>query len=196
MYNENMLDNWQDEIASKVQIPYVYCVHDKCFEKDGKTPRKTHTHIILCFSNTTTYSHALQVFKRLEKNGCSAIPNDHIESIVGIRHMYDYLIHDTEDCKKKNKHLYDASERIAGNNFDIGSYEQLSTKEKLDMRKELCNLIIEDDITNFSDFYKAVVSNFDDEYFEILSTYSGLFERLTKGNFQRRQTCKEGVRGA
>ena len=52
------------------------------------------------------------------------------EAVVGIRNVYDYLIHDTEDCRKKGKEQYDPSERITGNNFDIGAYEQLGTAEK------------------------------------------------------------------
>lgn len=184
MYPENMLDNWEDEISGKVQVPFAYCIHDKCMEKDGVTPRKPHVHIILAFSNTTTYNHALKTFKRLEKAGCSAIPNDHIESIVGIRHMYDYLIHDTEDSRKKNKRLYDSAERITGNNFDIGSYEQLSAKDKLDMKLQLCRDIIERGFLNFTDFFGFVMCNYDSEYIDIVTTSSGLFERLTKGNYQ------------
>lgn len=40
--------------------------------------------------------------------------NDH----RGARY-YDYLIHDTDKCRKLGKHQYDPSERITGNGFDI-----------------------------------------------------------------------------
>ena len=59
------------------------------------------------------------------------------EAVVGIRNVYDYLIHDTEDCRKKGKEQYDPSERITGNNFDIGAYEQLGTAEKNEMFLEM-----------------------------------------------------------
>lgn len=98
--------------------------------------------------------------------------------------MYDYLIHDTEDSRKKNKRLYDNAERITGNNFDIGSYEQLSTKDKLDMKLQLCRDIIEQGFLNFTDFFGFVMCNYDSEYIDIVTTNSGLFERLTKGNYQ------------
>ena len=58
--------------------------------------------------------------------------------------MYNYLIHDTEDSRKKHKHQYDKSERITGNNFDIGSYEQLSVDEKNSILVELEKLIFGD----------------------------------------------------
>lgn len=184
MYPENMLEDWQEEIGHLVQVPYTYCIHDKCKDKKGEQ-RKTHVHIILAFNNTTTMKHALNVFKKLEKVGCSAIPNDIIEAVINIRHAYDYLIHDTEDCKKKKKYLYTVQERITGNNFDIGSLEQLSTSEKNQMAKILCDIIIERNYCNFADFYMDIVSNYDTSYFEILKSNSGLFERLTKGNYQK-----------
>lgn len=185
MYPENMIDDWQDEISNLLQVPYAYCIHDKDLEKDNKTPRKIHIHIITAYSNTTTENHALKVFQKLQKDGCCAIPNNHIEDVINIRHAYDYLIHDTEDCKKKHKFLYPVSERIIGNNFDIGNFEQLGTAQKNDMARELCDVIIEKGYCNFSDFYMDIITNFDTSYFEILKTNSGLFERLTKGNYQK-----------
>lgn len=191
MYPENMIDDWQDEVSNLLQVPYAYTVHDKCFEKDGKTPRKKHVHFMIAFPNTTTEKHALDVFKKLEKPGCHAIPNDKILESLNVRHSYDYLIHDTEDCKKKKKHLYDKSERITGNGFDIGNFEQLGIAEKNNMAKELCDCIIDNSVTNFADFYCYVVSNFDSNYFEILKVNSGLFERLIKGNYQKLIATKQ-----
>ncbi len=183
MYPENMRDDWKDEISQLVQVPFAYCVHDKDLEKDGKTLRKEHVHIMLAFSNTTTKNHALTVFKTLEKAGCRAIPNDVIEQVFSVRNKYDYLIHDTEDSKKKHKHLYDKSERITGNGFDIGIYEQISTTDKIKMQKELADLIIENGITNFKDFYLLVRDNFDDTYFEILTGHTSFFKEIIKGNY-------------
>ena len=183
LYPENMVDGWEDEIGDLLQVPYAYCIHDKCMEKDGKTLRKAHMHIIITFPNTTTYNHAFRVLQALEKEGQQAF--NKIEQVISVRHVYDYLIHDTEDCRKKKKHLYDASERIMGNNFDIGAYEQLSSKEKTDIAKRLCDVIMEQGFVNFADFYGYVIQNGSAEDFEILKTYSGLFERLTRGNYQK-----------
>ena len=184
MYPENMIENWRDVIESVFQVPFAYCVHDK--DIDGnKDKRKEHIHVILAFSNTTTYNNALRIFKTIEKVGKSAIPNDKIQQVNSIRKAYDYLIHNTEDSKKKGKYLYDKSERITGNDFDIGNYEQISLAEKNNMCKELCDYIVINTITNFADFYMYVIENFDSEYFEVIKGYSGLFERLTKANYQK-----------
>lgn len=184
-YNENFVDNWQDVIAEKFQVPFCYCVHDKDVNKNGEH-RKTHTHIIIAFKNTTTESSALSVFKTIEKDGCSAFPNDHIQQVRDIGNAYMYLIHDTEDSRKKNKYLYEKKERICGNNFDIGSYEQITQADKLKMIRELASVIVDQNFVNFTDFNMYVLSNYGDEYFALLPSYSGYFERLTKGNWQKK----------
>lgn len=184
LYPENMIKNWKDELGDLLQLPYAYCVHDKDLDNDGDD-RKVHVHLILTFPNTTTYNHAYKVFSKLNENSRVAV--NKIEMIINIRHMYDYLIHDTDDCRKKGKHLYNIKERVTGNNFDIGSYEQLSMAEKNKMLQELCNLIVQEKFTNFIDFYMHVLSNYDDIYFDIIKGYSGFLERLTKGNYQKEQ---------
>lgn len=185
LYPENMIDNWELEIGDIVQVPYAYCVHDA--DMTGKEEeRKAHVHLILVFPNTTTYSHALKVFNLLSKPNCKAINT--CQAIVSIRGAYDYLIHDTDAARKQGKKLYDPSCRVTGNLFDIGAYEQLGVAEKNEMCQLLCNIIIVEKFTNFVDFYAYCMTEIfpeDSNYFEIVKSYSGLFERLTKGNFQK-----------
>lgn len=188
LYPENMRPDWQDEIGDLVQLPYSYCIHNA--DQDSQSQhRKDHVHLILVFSNTTTYKHALEVYQKLSADGKRACNT--VEPVVNIRHMYEYLIHNTENCRKKGKELYPAEARISGNNFDIGAFEQIGVAEKRAMCRELCQALMEHGFTNFADFYMFVMTEFDDSYFELLQTYSGLFERLTKGNFQM---LTEGVR--
>ena len=126
LYPENMVDNWEEEIGDILQLPYAYCLHNQ--DNDLKSEhRKDHVHVIVAFPNTTTYKHAMTVFGQLSATGKTALNT--IQAVINIRNMYDYLIHDTETCKKKGKELYDKSLRITGNNFDIGSYEQLGVAE-------------------------------------------------------------------
>lgn len=183
LYPENMKEKWTEEIGDVVQVPYAYCIHGK--DKDKKSEhRKDHVHLMLAFPNTTTYKHAMAVFSLLSAQKRQAVNT--IQAVVNVRSMYDYLIHDTETCKKQGKELYDKSERITGNNFDIGAYEQLSIADKNEMTKELCLAIMEEGFTTFGDFFLHVVENYEDSnYFDIVKTYSGLFERLTRSNYQK-----------
>ena len=185
LYPENMRPDWQHEIGDIIELPYAYCCHYK--DHDSKSEhRKDHVHLIIAFPNTTTYNHAMKVFGLLSDEGKTALNT--AQAVINIRNMYDYLIHDTETCRKNGKELYAPSDRITGNNFDIGAYEQLGTAEKNDMCKELCQAIMDNGFTNFGDFFTYVMVAYEDSnYFDILKTYSGLFERLTKSNFQKWQ---------
>lgn len=183
LYPENMIDTWEEDIGDIVQLPYAYCFHD--ISKDTKSEhRKDHVHMILVWPNTTTYKSALAVFNALSKHGKNCLST--CQRCISIRGSYDYLIHDTETCRKKGKELYPKENRITGNNFDIGAYEQLDLCVKNEMLKEMCDMIMKEGFVNFGDFYMHVVTNLDDfNYFDLLKTYSGLFERLTKSNWQK-----------
>lgn len=184
LYPENMVHDWRDRIGDLLQVPYCYCIHDKDSLEDSNEDRKTHVHVIFAYPNTTTYKNALNTFSRLSADGKNCIST--CQAIMNIRHMYNYLIHDTEDCRKKHKHIYLPTERICGNNFDIGQFEQISSAEKLDMAIELCDVIELHSFTNFIDFYGYVRLNYDKTYFEVLKTHSGLFDRMIKGCYLKR----------
>ena len=93
LYPENMIDDWENKIDEILQIPYCYIIHD--MDKDIKSEhRKTHVHLMLVFSNTTTQKHALAVANQLSKEGKKAAST--IQAVIGIRNVYDYFIHDTD----------------------------------------------------------------------------------------------------
>lgn len=180
-YPENMREDWQDVIAEILQVPYVYCIHDKDTTSKDKEDRKTHVHIMVAFSNTTTYKNALSIFKSLNAEGKDSVPT--CQKVNNVRWMYDYLIHDTDDSRKKKKYQYDPSERISGNNFDIGSYEQISSADKKKIKKELHQLIKVAEYKNFFDFFDYVVENMPEEYADVAHDDSAFFERLTRGQY-------------
>ena len=186
-YPENMREDWREVIGEVTQLPYVYCVHDKDVDGDDED-RKVHVHVMIAFPNTTTYKSALSVLQALSAPGRKAFNT--VQRVNNVRFMYNYMIHDTEDSRKKHKHQYAPSERITGNNFDIGSYEQVGVEEKKGMRKELAEVIYREGFKNYLDFYTYVCQNYDPEYEDVVVAYSGHFERLTKGNFQKWRFAK------
>ena len=192
LYPENMVENWETLIYDLIPFPFSYCIHDKDTNKDGSI-RKKHLHLIVAFNNTTTYNHALSVFSNLNAEDKVAVNT--IERILNIRNMYDYLIHDTEGSKKEGKYLYSPEERVEGNNFDIGSFEQLSKMEKMQIQMELAKIIVDNEFTNFVDFFNYYQENFADrsDYTEVVVLYSGFFERLTKGNYLKRENFLRGL---
>ena len=61
------------------------------------------------------------------------------------------------------------------------------------MLKELCDFVIDNNLTNFADVYVQIVTQFDSSYFSILKSYSGLIERISKGLFLK--TEKQNMKG-
>lgn len=186
LFNENMREGWQDEIENLVQLPFAYCVHDKGLQLEDGEHRKVHTHLILVWPAPTTYKHACEVFDRLSASGrrCFAA----IEPVYNAGRMYDYLIHATEDCVKKGKYAFSPSERITGNNYDIGSYVQVSQTDKNEMFDKLTDLILANQISNYADFILASRFEYPEEKElsrDIIRSYSGYFERLIKGVYLR-----------
>lgn len=185
LYPENMVDNWQDSISSLLQVPYCYIIHDKDLCRDGEQ-RKVHVHIMIALANTTTYGAALSIFKTLQApDRPSPIPNDEIRQVRFVRNVYDYFIHNTEESRKLNKHLYQASDRHCGNGFDIGSYEQLGQAEKDQMLLSITDFIFDHNIENFADLVYHVRNSFDDEYFSIVKSNANYFQALTRGVFHQ-----------
>lgn len=182
LYPENMLPNWQEEIDDILQLPYAYCIHDKDTDSEAED-RKVHLHLIVVFPNTTTYNHALSVFDLLSAEGKKAINT--VESIINIRSKYEYLIHNTEKAKKSGKHLYSPEERILGNNFDIGAYEQISKKESNDIMAMIETIIIENGFSNFYDLTVCIKENFDNDtnVMEVFRAHQNYFAQITKGKY-------------
>lgn len=190
-----MIDDWEDKISNLLQVPYVYCIHDKDLCSDGSI-RKTHVHIMIAWANTTTYKSALTCFKRLEKEGCIAIPNDKIEVVQNVRFMFNYLVHDTDDCKKKNKHLYSAAERVCGNGFDIGCFEQLSIIDNERILDDLEQILISKPYMNYGSFYRDIKADpgLTKEYSIIARKNHGFLEALCRGfylEFKREQELSD-----
>lgn len=180
-YPENMRDDWEEVIGEILQIPYCYCIHDKDVDGD-EDDRKTHVHILLAFpGGTTTYKNALNILQELSAPGKKAFNT--CQKVNNVRFMYNYLIHDTDDSRKKHKFQYHPTERIVGNNFDIGSYEQLDTSEKNKMLLEMEKYLLEENIMNYAKFYMYVLTNLGEEYISVLRSNSGHLERLCRGNY-------------
>lgn len=183
LYPENMIPNWEEVIGDYIELPYAYCIHNKDLTSDPDETRKVHVHLILCFPNTTTCRAALNLMRSLSLEGKSCI--NKVEQVLYIRHAYEYLIHNTETCKKNGKYLYPVDCRHCGNNFDIGSYEQLSTQDKLMMSKEIADYIISEGIEDLMELYLALDSNFDLQYYEILKNNASFYTYLCRGVFLR-----------
>ena len=191
LYPENMREDWKEVIGDTLQYPYAYCQHSQ--DKDSKSEhRKDHVHLIVAFPNTTTYKHALNVMDLLSAEGKKAI--NKCEAVVGIRNVYDYLIHDTEDCRKKAKSSTTRPSVLRATTSTLVRMSSLAQP-----RRTKCSWrwdkLSKHGFTNYMDFYEFVVDTYEDmNYIEVMRCYSGHFERMTRGNYQRWEQGQRGLR--
>lgn len=182
LYLENMVEDWEIKIGDLLQLPYAYCIHNKDTDTLSEH-RKDHLHLIIAFPNTTTYNNAMTVFNTLSCEDRKALNT--CEPVINIRSKYEYLIHNTETCKKQGKYLYDVSERITGNNFDIGAYEQLSITDKLSIKKDIYQIIKDNKIDNMLDLADIIYSLNDTSYQEVFENNNNYFKNLVSGVYHK-----------
>jgi hypothetical protein len=107
---------------------YAYILHDKCKNEKGEN-LKPHFHFLLQFTQTQRGSW----FKAFTSEDMGIVFIEPTRSPID---AFNYLIHDTEKCKKEGKHLYDQSERIS-------TIEDFKAEEREDEHIGLFNDIIE-----------------------------------------------------
>ena len=181
LYPENLIEDWKDKLY-EIGLPMCYCLHNKT--KVGDEDRKEHIHLIVAYPNSTTYNHIMNMFKVLNKSDKEKAFNT-VQVVYSMENTYNYLIHDTDDCRKKGKEPYDKKDRKCINNFDIGVYVQKSIQEEKAQRKEIFNIIKLNRFTNYFDLAMYIEENYDDDYLDVLFKYSGNFERLTRGLYHK-----------
>ena len=186
MYPENMVEDWETNIGDYLEVSGVYCIHDKDTDTVSEK-RKVHAHIMITFSNTTTRNNATRLFAKLNAEGKQAIAGGQIQPVANVRHMYEYLIHNTEACEKQRdkKVLYSKDERIEFNGFDIGLLEQLSQDDVKRMRREMFALMREKKITNYADFVDYVEDELGIEYVDLIMNSASSMGLYIKGQYHR-----------
>lgn len=186
-YPENMIVNWKDVIEKVLQVPFCYIVHDKDNFKveEDEEQRKIHVHIWLVWGNTTTYRNIIKHVNRLSKPGkkcCSTA-----QAVLNPTIAYQYLIHSDEKSKKKGKHLYDESERICCNNFDIGSLIDVSAEETCDKLNELSHIIVNREIEDYATLFVYVSQNLDKRYLYVIQHNCNYLDKICTGVWKKKE---------
>jgi len=182
LWCSSMVDNWRDLLEVTLQMPYCYCVHDKDLNFHGEE-KAAHVHLMVAYNNTTTEAFIKSIFNQLSRPGMQCC--NKLFRVLRIRYMYNYLIHDTDQARKDQKHIYDSSERVCGLGFDPDLLQEQQIIDKQLMVKEISHAIIEHQIFNYADLYILIENEFDLSYHEILLSYSGHFDRMCTGCWRK-----------
>lgn len=161
LYPENMVDDWQDKIYRILQVPFEYIIHDKDnveLEEDDSEPRKVHVHLIVHFNNTNTYNHTFNLFNLLSADGKRCL--NKIEAVINLKYAHSYITHRTPECIKKGKYLYEPSDVISGNNWDLGNFVDIDESDKLFLYRFLRDSCEKYDIRSCYMLEKCVENDF------------------------------------
>ena len=97
------LVKWLLDGASEYIEHYCLAVHDKDTTENGE-PKKTHIHILIKLVNNQSIARLCSMLHTVEVRKIST---------KNVKHEYDYLIHDSERCRKENKYQYPPESRIS-----------------------------------------------------------------------------------
>ena len=147
IYPESMPKNYY-ELLEQTGLPFALSpLHDKDLDPTGE-PKKPHYHVICYYDNTTTK-------KNVKENVCDLVNGTIPIKLESMRGMYRYHIH----LDNPDKYQYDDRDRTFINCFEISKVAELTTTEVNKLIKELQSLIIDNDITEYSDLMDLLLGD-------------------------------------
>ena len=145
IYPESAPANWEDVLREEKVRAVASPVHDQDVNATGE-PKKSHRHVILCFSTTKTEEQAKEVFAKIGGVGC--------EKVKDLRQYCRYLCH----LDNPEKARYTPGDVITFGGFDY--YETImSSADETDMLMDITRFVVEYHVTNFAQFQLWNIDN-------------------------------------
>lgn len=178
IYQDSCPPNWQD-IAEQIGLPMAFSpLHDKdtysndvfdannqIISKKGDF-KKAHRHVIIAYSNTTTYNTALEVAKKFGANI--------VQPCDSIKGSYEYHIHKNSP----NKYQYLNEDRILLNGFNINNYITLSEDDEFTLHKQIYELIYDNHIISLTQLCATLLKLEEPKYFTIVMKNSYFYSKI------------------
>ena len=161
VYPESAPKDWMQQLEATGVKFAVSPLHDKDKLVDGKYKKK-HWHVILVFDGPTTFMTAASYI---------GITNGPYPKVCeSLRGAFEYFTHKNDPEKAQ----YSPDDIKVFNGFEI----DLSAKDVQKIKKELCNLIIEHNMTEYMEFNLYVQYCLEEEYFDVASNNTYYFNSL------------------
>ena len=146
VYPESAPENWRDILGDELVQSIISPLHDKDVEPTGEK-KKPHYHVVISFSNPTTYELAKEVFEKIG----AVVPPEKECRVKDFRQMARYLCH----LDQPNKYQYDPAEVVT---FGAIDYAELimSAADQDEIVDEMLDFIDAHKIVSFSRFSRYV----------------------------------------
>lgn len=146
VYPESAPENWKDILADELVQSIVSPLHDKDVEPTGET-KKPHYHVVISFSNPTTYELAKEVFEKIG----AVVPPEKECRVKDFRQMARYLCH----LDQPNKYQYDPAEVLTFGAIDYADLI-MSAADQDEVVDAMMDFIDEHKVYSFSRFSRYV----------------------------------------
>lgn len=173
-YPDSAPKNWRDLLVQSGLPCAISPLHDKDVDPTG-SHKKPHWHIIVCYSGPTSYN----VVKGLCDSLNAPIPQP-LEQVKG---YYRYLTH--KDNPEKAQ--YDESQITTVNGFSILDFADPTKSEVITAKQSLQQLILDMDITEYSDFMDYLLYNGKGIEYDVASGNTYFFERYISSRRNKRK---------
>lgn len=172
VYPESAPEQWRS-IIDEEHIQWVESpLHDKDVNPDGEM-KKAHYHVLLLFDGPTTYSNAKRVSDSLHAPAPQAVGS--------AKGMVRYMIH----LDNPEKFQYNRDDVVGHGGVDVDSFFELSYNSRNQILKEICQYVLTEHITSFSDLVLFAIENSDD-WFDIVANRNTLFlNKLIDSEWQK-----------
>lgn len=162
LYPESAPENWKDILQQTGLSIAVSPLHDKDIDPNGQ-PKKSHYHLILCFSGPTTFN----VVKRITDSLNQPIPI----ALEQVRGYFRYFTHkDNPD-----KFQYNEKDIFTINDFDIDNYNDLSVSQINAIKKDLQVIIRDNFIYEYCDLLDLLLDRELFQYLDVAQNHTILF---------------------
>lgn len=162
LYPESAPENWREILQQTGLSICVSPLHDKDVNPTGEY-KKSHYHIILCYSGPTT--------EKTVKNITDKLNCPKPIALEQVRGYFRYLIH--KDNPEKVQ--YDEKDITIINDFDIDNYNDLSVSQINAIKKDIQGLIRDNNILEYSDLLDILLDRELFSYLDVAQNHTILF---------------------
>lgn len=162
LYPESAPENWKEILQQTGLSICVSPLHDKDINPTGE-PKKSHYHIILCYSGPTTFKCVKSITDSLNQ----PIPI----ALEQVRGYFRYLTHKDNP----EKYQYNEKDITTINDFDIDNYNDLSVSQINAIKIELQKIIRDNDIFEYCDLLDFLLDNDLLSYLDVAQNHTILF---------------------
>lgn len=165
LYPESAPDDWRERLQATGLQCAISPLHNMDCDPTGEI-KKAHYHVILCYSGPTSYN--------VVNNLCESLGQPRPIALEQVAGMYRYHLH----LDNPDKYQYDDKDRSFINGFDISAYVELTRSEVDKIKKSIHMLIIDLDLTEYSDLMDYILDNGSSEEYSVASSHTIFFDRL------------------